>query len=399
MGKANLIDFIFVQLARPIALFVQFAILARVLTPPQFAQFVYLYAIVVILSIITDLGQRQIAFAAMRRSTVTMDRSAIIGQSRLFKLFGSAVLVAALLIASKFGYLSVYAVIVVAINAVTIPISDVSAALLRGASKPKAELALGVSEQVVLSGILFLILLLNTEIDAIEALAIFGGMGLLRMIALGYLCRRELGPATFSERAIGLGAVKVAIYATLSILASVAIARMPALSFKYQFSTIDYAVFVAFWTILQRSELFIGSVIQYGYKKQSTRIDAIVASPVRVVLFAVSSGLLILATTHTLARPLTSFYLGEHYIIASDSAVLAAILIPLHLPIFALRTLMQYDGYVGRVTVVQMPLVALNSLPILFSSQIGHLSFVIYLVSLIASGTLLFIFYQGQQSK
>jgi len=362
MGKAKLLQFLGVQLVRPLGLLAQFAILARILGPESFAQFAFFYALAIVLSILSDIGQRQIAFAAMRAATDDAGRQDTVRRARRIKTLGSLVLSLGLAGAGAAGLLPWGEALAMILVSVTVPIADVSAAILRGDARPKAEMLLGVAEQVLLVAILWAILTSATPLGAAGALALFGALGAVRMGGLYLVVQRSVmsAPASGTQAGTpqgrsGLADLRRSLVTAISLGASVGMARLPVLLFPMFLDPLSYSVFAAFFTLFQRSELILGGAIQAGFKRQSGRIGKLVASPMRLVLMGAGLGTALTLPVLLVSGGLTDLYLGAQFAGAAGFAVLAAALQILRFPMFALRTILQYGNRAASVTLIILP--------------------------------------------
>lgn len=398
MERSKLIQFLSVQLIRPTGLLIQFAVLARFLGPEGFSRFAFLYSLTILLSILSDLGQRQIAFANMRTAADAATRCRVVTEARRIKTLGSLLLGAVLVAAIALEQLTEIEALGVFLVSVTMPIADVSAALLRGHANPRPEMIWGTVEQGLLLAALWCMPLLYAPLTASGALLAFGSIGVLRGIGLYIVVQRHFGPAReASPETKGVTSVfgallRRSLITSLSLVASVGMARLPALLFPGYMTEIDYSVFIAFWTLFQRGELVLGAVIQAGFKRAAAgRIGSLVANPAKVALLALGLGGMVVAVTLPFAQQLTQIYLGPRFAVGARFALFAALLIPLHLPVFALRTLMQFADAGFQVVYVLLPAIFVVGIAcVVLPSGGGLVPVIVYGVSLIVCGVLLF---------
>lgn len=390
MAQVKLFQFLGVQLVRPLGLLVQFALLARILGPEEFSSFAFSYSLAIVLSILSDAGQRQIAFAAMRTAEDDTARHQIIGRARRIKLTGSLVLAAGLLAAAAAGLLPGGTAAAIVLVSVSVPVSDVSAALLRGHATPKPEMLLGAAEQVLLFAVLAAVLALGTPFSAGAALWVLGILGLLRAVLLHRVVQRSFGAPRAAAARLTASNLRHSLETAVSLAAAVAMARLPALLFPAYMTDASYGVFVAFWILFQRFELLLSAIIQAGFKRHSGYVGALVAQPARLAGFAVGLGAALALPAVFLAPWLTGLYLGAEFGEAASYAIMAAGLQVFRFPMFALRSVLQYGNRASAVTAVLLPAVLLCSAVTYVWEPAGWLAAVPYAVALcISSGLLL----------
>jgi len=349
--RRNLLQFLAVQIVRPLGLLVQFAILARIGTPDEYGRFMALYAGAIVLSVLSDLGQRQLAFSAMRSSSPERLGDAASSAFQI-KLTGSLVMLVFCFATTGFVFADISTALAVWLVAATAPIADTSASLLRGLKKPGTEIILAVMEQAALILVFLLAEPLFGETNPTSWLFAMGILGAGRSLLLHIKARKEVGGIVVLRRKPDTRYVLTSMATAISILAAVGMARLPGVYFSEFMEGGSFAVFVSFWALFQRSELLMSAVIQTAYRQVDTRLGRFVDSTRHVALAGAGLGLALFAVAFLLAPAITRIFLGAKYVPFSDYSIAAAGLLVAHLPAFGLRTVLQYRHRSRPVTVI-----------------------------------------------
>jgi O-antigen/teichoic acid export membrane protein len=352
-SKARLVDFLLVQLARPICMLIQLALLARIMVISDFARFNTLYALAVVLSVFSDVGQRQLAFSGVRLASAPAEKLRVARNAWRVKLWGSGLVVLGSIVAGTAGMVDPTEAVGLGVVAVTLPIADVFAAVLRGSGQPRAETIFGLLEQSLLAAVLAAALIYRIDLSAAEALILFGAFGAVRSVLLARASRRVLGNSPTS-RSMGPPAwplMRVSLISSVGLLAAVGLARMPNIVFPPMLSTEQFAVFAGFWVLFQRSELLLAATLQAAYGERSGRIR-LLAGRAGVSTIGLGLGISLVLISLAFSNELISLYLGNAYRESSAMVILTASLMVVYLPLFGLRTLLQYEGQSGGVTAV-----------------------------------------------
>lgn len=333
--------FLAAQIARPVGLLFQFAVLARALGPQAFGDFAQFYALAVVLSVISDFGQRQLAFTAVRQAAGA-DRGGAIHDAARMKLAGSLLLSLGLAGAALVGALAWTTAAMLAAVAITIPVADVSQAILRGAGRPIPEAISAIVEQLVL----FLVLALAArtgQLTMVVALWAFAGVGAVRM-ALMALIRRRLvptGPPVLAWSAEIRALIRQSAPTMVSLLVSGAVFRVPVLTFDHVLSPTAFAVFAAFWNLFLRGQLVVTALLQAGFRSGHRAWTSWFSKPHQLATASIALGVALMLLVIPVAQWLTVTYLGRAYADEYRIAILAAALQILVYPTFMLHNLLQ----------------------------------------------------------
>jgi len=258
----------------PIGMLLQISLLARWLPHLDFNIFLQLYATAVVTSVISDAGQRNRLFVALRHGYSHEEEQHHVSNAARIK-FSATVLMtmtAALCVAigGRDGVPTALALLIGIVNAA----ADINLTVVRAKLRPNTETAVVSVENaaVVVSYVLLHALNLLSAVTAAGAIVVIGAA---RATTTVWISRVKFGftPHLLPEKNSlwqtvreNYALLRASIPATLGLASAQLFNRYPALSLSALLAPKDYAVFIAFLTLLLRGQLVVNAVLQAGYR-------------------------------------------------------------------------------------------------------------------------------------
>jgi len=339
--------FFLIQIIKPLGILIQFSLLARFLGVSGMAVFLPLFAAGILLSAFSDLGQRQLAFGTFRSADSHAEKLQIWNRAFRIKVFSTFIFIAIAICALFIKQDKIPIILATTLLAISAPISDISLAILRGASKPFYEsLASAIEQSLILLCLVTLHVL--GFIDPLTALLTYGIIGSVRMVVMFFIVSGILEKPKLSMPL--LAEFKKPAETAISILSSNGFVRLPVLVLPLHMEAGSYAVFSTFWLLLLRGELILAAIIQTSFNSKNKKWSAITGKPELIVSISIIYGLIIFCAFSVLSAFATSIFMGQDYISEHKFAALAAMAIIFLYPVFCLRSLLQYRGKPLSVT-------------------------------------------------
>ena len=310
-------------------------VLARYLETTNYSEYLYFYAIAVIVSGLSDGGIRDSCYYLVSKSLSRKLFNHIYKVKILVTLavFSTALLFKLLLPQSSLGVL-----LTVALLGCTLPVSDVGLMILKARNQPSVELALGIIE-----GVIAIVVFYNVGSQGLSfefCLIVIALLGLARSL-LSYL---------FSKSCIELDVENIAPIkygfrsgsSIMPIFLGNFYNRIPALLLVDLIPAQSYNVLVTFLTLVQRMEVIPTALLQSQLANRNS-INGLSGNIFNVLVALTGIGLVLLVILALLNEKLVLLLMGSGYIDFADTALIIIFVLPFVLVAYGARYFLQLE--------------------------------------------------------